>query len=395
MTEPQCPVKSVNLAELPMQTEEGRAAGWRTLVEAGPVADVNEAFMATSDSAVQYVLQNYELFSSVHAYDILQSPVPQPPLMFDPPEHVRFRRILAPFFSPGVVSKMYGGLREQVRELIAPLAAAGEADVFGGLAVPFPTQVFLELFGLPLSDRDQLIEWKDRIIKSTDVRGLEGGDAEAGIDLMSYLVTKIQERKGDTSNDDLLTAVVNDTSPEALTDEELLGLSILMIQAGLDTVTQSLMFMFATLAQQPELQARLVADPKLIPDFIEESLRLNPVAPFPPRVVTRDTVVEGVTVPAGSRMTVCLGAANRDPGLHKDPDEIVLGRGERHWAFGGGPHRCLGSHLARAEMRLVLEEWLKLVPSFSLNDDVEPRMVWPTPLLSLEELTLVFPPASV
>src|SRR5206468_7425091 len=128
-----------------------------------------------------------------------------------------------------------------------------------------------------------------------------------------------------------------------------------------------IMFMFATLARRPELQAQLAADPKLIPGFVEESVRLNPVAPFPPRVVTQDTEIEGCPVPAGTHVSVCLGAANRDPRQHENPDEIVLDRTSRHWGFGGGPHRCLGSHLARAEMRLVLEEWLKLVPSFSLK----------------------------
>ncbi|WP_109526648.1 MULTISPECIES: cytochrome P450 [Nocardia] len=394
MTEAKCTMKSVNLMELPMQTAEGRAVGWRALNEAGPIADVHGSFMATTDSAVEQVLQHPEIFSSVRAYDVLQSPVPQPPLMFDPPEQLRHRRILAPFFSPGVIKKMYGGLREQVRDLIAPMVAKGEADIFSELAVPFPTQVFLVLFGLPLEDRDQLIEWKDRVIKSTDPQGLEGGDAAAAVALMTYLQTKIAERKGVTDSDDLLTNIVNDPSSEAFTDEELLGLSILMVQAGLDTVTQSLMFAFETLVLNPDIRARLVADPDLIPDFVEESLRLNPVAPFPPRYVIQDTEIDGIPIAAGDRVSVCLGAANRDPNRHDAPDEIVLGRTERHWAFGGGVHRCLGSHLARAEMQLVLEEWLRLVPDFEIDGDA-PQMTWPTPVLDLGELRVKFPAAAV
>jgi cytochrome P450 len=292
-----------------------------------------------------------------------------------------------------VISRMYDGLRQQVRELITPLAKAGEAEVFRSLAVPFPAHVFLALFGLPLEDRDRLIEWKDRIIKSTDPKGLEGGDAAAGMELMGYLVEQIKQRRSDLSGDDVLTAVLKDGSKDAMNDEEILGLCLLLVNAGLDTVTHSLMFMFLTLAQRPDLQAQLAADFDLIPNFVEEVVRLNPVAPFPPRVVTRDTEIEGCPVSAGSHVTVCLGAANRDPRQHENPDEIDLARTSRHWGFGGGPHRCLGSHLARAEMRLVLEEWLKLVPSFSLKDGVEPQMPWPVPLLNLEKLTLVFDPA--
>src|SRR5206468_372165 len=155
---------------------------------------VSGAYMATTDTAVQFVLQNWESFSSVHAFDVLRSPVPMVPLEFDPPVQTRYRRILAPYFSPGVISRMYAGLREQVRELILPLAKAGEADIFTALAVPFPTQVFLALFGLPLEDRDRLITWKDRIVKSTDPKGLEGGDTEAQAELMAYLVEKIEQR---------------------------------------------------------------------------------------------------------------------------------------------------------------------------------------------------------
>ncbi len=386
-------IKSVDLLALTMQTDAGRSAGWRTLMEAGPVANVSGANMATTDSAVQYVFQNWELFSSVHAYDVLRAPKPMVPIEFDPPQQTRYRRILAPYFSPGVISRMYDGLREQVRELIAPLAKAGEAEIFSSLAVPFPTQAFLGLFGLPLEDRDRLTEWKDRIVKSTDPMGLEGGDSEAQAELMAYLVEKIEQRRMDLSGDDVLTAVLKDDSPDAMNDDEVLGLCLLLVNAGLDTVTQTLMFMFNALALRPDLQANLVANPDLIPNFAEEVVRLNPVAPFPPRVVTRDTEIEGCPVAAGSHVSACLGAANRDPSQHENPDEIDLQRTSRHWGFGGGPHRCLGSHLARAEMRLVLEEWLKVIPSFRIKGE-EPQMMWPVPLLNLEALTLEFEPAN-
>jgi cytochrome P450 len=132
------------------------------------------------------------------------------------------------------------------------------------------------------------------------------------------------------------------------------------------------------LGRDSELQARLAADPSQIPDFVEELVRLDPVATFTPRVTSRDTVLEGTPVPAGAQVVMVFAAANRDTQ-------------ERHWGFGGGVHRCLGSHLARAELKLVLEEWLKRIPSFSFAAGFVPEMEWPISLLGFDRLLLTYP----
>jgi cytochrome P450 len=334
------------------------------------------AAYVTTDSAIDTVLHDPELFSSRLAFDSLGSPVPLVPIAFDPPEHMRYRRLLAPFFSPGVVSRMYDGLRTQLGELIDPLAAAGACDVVRDLCVPFPSQVFLTLFGLPLEDTERLVGWKTAVLAATTPGKSTAEDVTAATELFVYLTEQIAARRGQVG-DDVLSRLVNDTSEEALSSEELLGLGFLLVLAGLDTVTSTLSIAFEELASDPDLRARLAADPAQIPAYVEDLVRRDPVATFTPRVTSRETTLEGHLIPAGTTVVMVFAAANRDLEDH-------------HWGFGGGVHRCLGSHLARAELTLVLEEWLKRVPDFSFSPGFEPAMPWPASLLGFETIQLTY-----
>jgi hypothetical protein len=246
--------------------------------------------------------------------------------------------------------------------------------------------------GLPLADTDRLIRWKDAVLAAAGPAGATEGQQAEALELFVYLTEKIEERRG-KEGDDLLTQVINDPSADAMTHEELLGLAFLMVLAGLDTVTATLGFAFEMLAGDPVLRGQLVADSSLIPGFVEELVRLNPVATFTPRITTRDTTLEGRQLPAGTRVVMVWAAANRDLAVHPDNTEVKLDRAEHHWGFGGGVHRCLGSHLARAELRLVLEEWLKQVPDFSYEAGFEPVLPWPAGLLGFEKLQLAFEPS--
>jgi cytochrome P450 len=190
----------------------------------------------------------------------------------------------------------------------------------------------------------------------------------------------------------MLGQLIADPSDDRLNDEELLGLSFQFVLAGLDTVTCAMSTIFATLASQPELRQQIAADPSLIPDAIEELLRMDgPVATLP-RVVTQDVELGGQTIPAGNYVQIAVAVANRDPAEHADPDTIDFRRQERHLAFGGGPHGCLGSHLARLEMRVALEEWHRRIPEYGLAPGVSPRATWPAGLVGIDRLPLVFPP---
>jgi cytochrome P450 len=218
----------------------------------------------------------------------------------------------------------------------------------------------------------------------------------AGGELFTYLVGHIEKRRQQLDDaDDLLGRLLTDTSDERLSDEELLGLSFLFVLAGLDTVTSALSTAFAALAVQPRLRQQIAADPSVIPDAVEELLRMDGPVVFVPRVASQDIELGGHTIPAGSEIQVAIAVANRDPAEHVGPDEIHLRRQERHYAFGGGPHRCLGAHLARMEMREVLAEWHRRIPDYELAPGFTPRVDWPTGLVGLDTLPLVFPRGGV
>jgi cytochrome P450 len=167
---------------------------------------------------------------------------------------------------------------------------------------------------------------------------------------------------------------------------------ILFSLAGLDTVTGAVGFMLFYLARNPELRRRIIADPALVNPMIEEVLRLEPPAPMFPRTTTQDVEVCGVSIPAGQRVMMCLAAVNRSPDTYDEPDAIDLDQADRgHVTFGGGVHRCLGSHLARREMRLVMEEFHRQIPEYEIAGGFEPEIMWPSGTLHLRSLPLVFP----
>ena len=154
---------------------------------------------------------------------------------------------------------------------------------------------------------------------------------------------------------------------DALTDEEALGMAFMFVLAGLDTVTSAIGSAMLELARRPDLRTRLCENPGEIRIFVEEMVRLESSAPVIPRVTTEEVTVAGTTLPAGSRVRLCLGAINRDGSDAISGDDLVMdGKVHKPWGFGGGPHRCIGSHLARMEMNLVVTEWLRRIPDFEL-----------------------------
>lgn len=166
-------------------------------------------------------------------------------------------------------------------------------------------------------------------------------------------------------------------------------MSHLLILAGLDTVTAAVGFSLLELARRPQLRAMLRDNPKQIRVFIEEIVRLEPSAPVAPRVTTEPVTVGGMTLPAGSPVRLCMAAVNRDGSDAMSTDELVMdGKVHRHWAFGGGPHRCLGSHLARLELTLLVGEWLNQIPDFELAPDYAPEIRFPSKSFALKNLPL-------
>jgi len=383
------------MPDVPMA--EDRSVGFQYIREHGEVFQgADGTWLLTSPEAVRFAHRNPEIFSSAKAFSTSGLPVPLIPVAVDPPDHVRYRRILDPMLAPRVINAMEDELRAQVRELVEAFASTGSCDVVTDIAKLYPTQVFLTLIGLPLEDRDQLIEW----VATMNENSITGtGEptpivVEAAMSLFGYVQKAIDDKREKTG-DDMLSRILAFTGEDAWSNEEIVGLCILFTVAGLDTVTAAIGFTMLHLAQNPELRRQMLADPELIGPVIEEVLRLEPPAPTTPRVTTQEVEVCGVTIPANSAIMLCLGAANRG-GDREFPDDIDAEHGERgHATFGGGIHRCLGSHLARRELRLVVEEFHKLIPEYELAPGAEPRVVWPSSTLHLESLPLVFPPAGM
>jgi cytochrome P450 len=383
----------VYMEELPVATD--RTAAYRLIRQAGPVArDAHGAYLITGSDGAAYALRHPELFSSKRAFDSLGSPFPIVPVASDPPEHTRYRQVLRPFFSVRGTARWVPMVHALATQLIDSFIDRGECDVVADLAVPLPCEVFLTLFGLPLADRDRLIAWKDAVLDAVGVSGVEPA-SEASIvlaaELYEYLVAHIA-RKRESGGDDLLGQLATDTSQDRLTDDELLGLSFLFVLAGLDTVSSALSSTFAALAGRPELRSQIVADPAVIGPAIEELLRVEGPVVIVPRVATQDVQVGGRTIPADASVAIAIAAANRDPADHEDPDSIDFERRQQHFAFGGGPHACLGAHLARLEMRVVLEEWHRRIPEYWPGAGASDRVEWPSSLVGLDRLPLVFPP---
>ncbi|MCO5994344.1 cytochrome P450 [Actinoallomurus rhizosphaericola] len=382
----------LRMDRLPMADDRGE--GYAILRAAGPVVRSDAGYLVTTRELAEHVFKNPGTFSSQQAFDTLGSPVPLVPIAFDPPDHTRYRRLLQPFFTPRAAASLEQAVRDQVTALVDAVAGRGSCDVVAELARPVPAAVFLTLFGMPARDLDRLLAWREVIIQMADLSGTAEAPPEvtrsAG-ELFAYVSAHVAECRADRAGGLLRDLFDDDAADEPLTDQEAVGLCFLFVLAGIDSVTNALSLMFAKLATRPELRRRLAGDPAAIPAAIEEMLRIDPANAVVPRVATRDVVLDGVRIPAGSPVGVAVGAANRDPGELADPDAFDPGREYNNLTWGSGPHRCLGVHLARTELRVVLEEWHRRIPEYELAPGARPQVVWPTGVIGIDSVPLVFP----
>ena len=359
---------------LPMAADRG--VGWKALRDAGPVVFMNGAYYLTRREDVLAALCSPNLFSAHLALQTPGSPVPVLPSAFDPPEHTRYRKILQPYFSPQALGKSRPIMERHAADIIAALACRGECDAMADFARVYPFGVFMDLYGLPPEDRDSVIAWKDAAVD-----GKPEGSA-----LYSYFAEVIEQRR-QIPGRDMLSQVM--TGPGDLTDLELLGMSHLIVLSGLDTVAAAIGFSLFELARRPQLRHELRDKPEQIRVFIEEIVRLEPAAPLAARVTTDFVEVGGMTLPPGTPVRLCTAAINRDGTDATSTDELVMdGKVHRHWGFGGGPHRCIGSHLARIQLTAVIVEWLRQIPSFELSPGYVPEIKFPSKSFALRTLPL-------
>ncbi|MQA96842.1 MAG: cytochrome P450 [Streptosporangiales bacterium] len=285
-------------------------------------------------------------------------------ITLDPPDHTRLRRLAAQAFTPRAIAELEDAVRHTADGLIDGLLG-GHTDAVADLAGPLPVTLIAEMLGVPTADRARFRTWADRIVEGfnhiDDIDSYDEVDPavyEAGTELHEYLSAVIAERRAAPA-DDLISRVITAPVEPEVTDGELFWFAFLLLIAGTETTTNLLGGMLHTLAGDPELRRTLTEAPVRLPDAIEESLRWHsPIQGFF-RTATAPYAVDGVEIPAGSRVLLLYAAANRDPRHFPEPDVFDLDRrpGD-HLAFGSGIHFCLGAHLARLETRVALERLL-------------------------------------
>ncbi|HEX6237178.1 MAG TPA: cytochrome P450 [Acidimicrobiales bacterium] len=368
--------------------------GFKLLRDAGPVLDLGEAtgrMMVGGDVEVRHVLQHPDVFSSGMAAVRIGQVRPLIPLQIDPPTHRNYRKLLDPIFAPKRVALLEDRTRALVRDLVGAVVDQGGCNFHTAVAEPLPTTVFLQLLGLPVDRAREFLELKDGIIRPP-VRSMAEREAyttEVGRRIYAVLQEAIDQRRSQRSDDFLSMFLDAEVDGQRLTDEDVLDIGYLFFLAGLDTVTASLDCMLSYLAQHPDHRRRLVEDPSLVPHAVEELLRWESPVQGVVRVTLEDTEISGCPVPKGRVITAMLGSANTDERAWPDVDAVDFDRPEnRHLAFGGGPHRCLGSHLARMELRVALDEWHRAVPDYRIADGVQLR--YSQGLRSVENLELVW-----
>ena len=333
--------------------------------------------LLTKKEDIMLALRQPDVFSSnMDAVD-LKNKRPMIPLQIDPPDHKKFRKLLDPIFAPRKMAAMDEEVSALVNHLIDQFIDRGEVDFGKEFSVPFPSQVFLTLLGLPLDELDRFLTMKDGIIRPDHVTGKLYGTKEASdyqqkiADSVYEYFNEVLDQRETERRDDLLSMFLDaEMEGERLSRNDILDICFLFLIAGLDTVTATLDCMYAFLAQHPEQRRQLVEDPSLIPNAIEEMLRWETPVMGIARVAVQDTELGGCPVHAGDQVMVMIGSANCDEAEFPDGDDVRWDREVNpHIAFGGGIHRCLGSHLARMELRVALREWHKRIPDYEIEPD--------------------------
>jgi len=317
---------------------------------------------------VLWALKHPEVFSSKDVVKI-GNDVPLIPLSIDPPEHAKYRRLLDPQFSPKRMAELEPEARALVNEIIDDFVASGECDFHEDFATPLPSTIFLALMGLPQDDLPQFLRWRDDTIRpQADETGTVDQKREAaGKAIENYFETQIEEKRSHPDDRLLSTLVHGEIEGRPLTHDELLGTTHLLLLGGLDTVTATLDCMIVFLAQNPERRGAVIQDGSLVIGAVEELLRHQTPVMMVPRIVAQDVEMSGVKLEAGDGAILLIGAANADLDEFDDASDVRFDRERnRHLAFGGGAHRCLGSHLARLELVVALEEFHRRIPDYEL-----------------------------
>jgi cytochrome P450 len=367
-----------------------------------PGAPETNAHVLTRYDQISEVLRNTDDFSSqINVYPVR----PWIPQAIDPPEHTGYRRILNPWFTVDAMRELEPHIEEYAEELLDAMLGRDEFDLVAGFADPLPTVIFCELMGFPADDYGRIMDWKNTIMHAADGHsrgralsfqkarefGFEIDEAEPLDSSVAFQVRaraagqvyayfgELLELRRKEPQDDLITKLLaaRYEGKRPLSQEELEDTMFLMFMAGLDTVASVLGLIVRGLALDPAKRrefAALMEDPKRLDPAVEELVRFHAIVTAPRRV-TRDLLFHGVELAKNDVVACATPAANRDPEEFERRDELVFDRSpNRHSGFGMGPHRCLGIHLARRELRMGLRALHRRLPDYRLHPQRPPEL---------------------
>jgi cytochrome P450 len=285
------------------------------------------------------------------------------PLDFDPPAHHGYRRVIQPLFTPKALIALEQAIRDTCQSLIAKFATKGECEFMQELAVPFPSYVFLDLMDMPKEMLPEFVKWAHQMV----VVGNPEVQVAAARSIYAYFEKFLEQQRRNPTSGIVSAILAAQYEGRPLNHLEIMGMLYVLYLAGLDTVTSTVGWIMRHLAMHPELQDRLRAEPALIPAAIEEFFRAFPVARTY-RTATSDMNFHGAPVRKGDKLHLSTMIAGRNSKLHPNPHVIDIERKSRHITFGIGAHTCLGMHLARREITVVVEEFVKRFKNLRIRE---------------------------
>ncbi|MEB3070675.1 cytochrome P450 [[Mycobacterium] vasticus] len=350
------------------------------------------AVVVTGTTNVRAVFTDAESFRSE-----LRPPSPgaQPSMVhLDGPEHTRMRKLVVRAFTPRAVKRLVDPTHAIANGLVDNFIARGRADLSAEFAFSLPAMVIAELVGIPAGDRGPFIKWADDAVAAAGPDS--SGYAESDAELREYVLGIIDQRRREPGEDLLSDLVQIHDDGDSLTTEELVAVVRMLILAGTDTTSNLIGSMLHYLLSERSRWERLSADRTLIPNVIEETLRIDPPLYWVPRKSAVDVEMAGVVIPSGTMVCNAVGHANRDPEVVTRPDEWDMERpaaeNRTHWTFGFGEHFCIGSALARMEAAAALEVLLDRIPDVGLADDYNYFPHGPMMMRGVKAMPVTFTP---
>jgi len=335
------------------------------------VSDQLNAWLCIKHEDCLHILRHPEIFSNEGATPFPRDPDDYfyfIPIEIDPPHHRKYRNIVDPLFCPAGIKTLEGLIRQRAADLVEAIADKGECEFTTEFGRPLPVTIFLDVMGLPQDMRDTFVSWAVDLLHAGDRATMAGAMAK----ITAYIKGAIAEKKANPDAGVVSLIANAEVEGRPLSDKEIFGFVVFLFIGGLDTVFATLNNIWLWLAQNPDRVEEIIARMDKDSDAIVEELLRRWSVTFSGRVLAQDYVFKGVQMKKGDRITCMLPAANFDPAVFPDPLEIDFDRPRKTiLAFTVGVHSCMGGHLARMELKVSLQEWLKRIPKFSVKPGAE------------------------